>query len=185
MLTDPVGITVAQNSDALPISGFDGFLEPMDLWYLISGAPYWLTQKTPTQVHQAWAYNGDGSRVVQPPVLFSFTMDNIIFDSPSDNNYAGFLTYYQQLDALSGTNPVNFLTVTYPRLMRCACMAAACEWAKDNGQGSFDRTYWDALAQDEIDKAQMESDRARRGIENAGVLIGGGGIGLPMWAGSW
>jgi hypothetical protein len=53
-------------------------------------------------------------------------------------------------------------------------MAAACEFAKDNGQGQYDRTYWDQLAQDEIDKAQAESDRARRGTVAGAILIGGG-----------
>jgi hypothetical protein len=57
--------------------------------------------------------------------------------------------------------------------MRLACMAAACEWAKDSGQGNFDRTYYDQLAQDEIDKAQAESDRAKRATIAGMMLIGG------------
>lgn len=185
MLTPPQAIVFTLNSDTLAISGFSGFLEPFDLWYLNSGAPQWMAQKTPSEVYQSWSYNADNTRVSQPPIIYSFNDTSIQFDSPADQAYPAYLTYYQQLPALSGSNDTNFLTSIYPRLMRCACMAAACEWAKDNGQGNFDRTYWDQLAENEIFIAQQESDRARRGAVNAGVLIGGGDAGFPAYAGAW
>lgn len=185
MLTAPTPITLTQGVDTIAISSLTGFLEPMDLWYLNNGAPYWMTQKTPTQVYQAWAYNADNTRIQQPPVIFGFDQTSIQLDSPPDNTYPGFITYYQELAGLSASNDANFLTNTYPRMMRCACMAAACEWAKDNGQGQFDRTYWDQLCEEEIYIAQQESDRARRGIENSGVLIGGGATALPAFQGGW
>lgn len=185
MLTPPQPITLAQGSDTLAIDSFDGFLEPMSIWYLVFGNPYWLTQKMPDQVYQAWAFDGNGNRIQQPPVIFGFNSTYIQLDSQSDNNYPGWLTYYQQPDPLSQDNQTNFVTSVYPRMLRCACMAAACEWAKDNGQGNFDRTYWDALAEQEIMIAQQESDRARRGIEQSGVLIGGAAVGLPSFQGTW
>jgi hypothetical protein len=143
-----------------------------------------MTEKNPNQVCAMWSYNSDNTRVQQPPSVFSFNQSAIQLDSPPDAAYPGYITYYQQLPALSASNTNNFLTDTYPRLLRCACMAAACEWAKDNGQGQFDRTYWDQLCLDEIYTAQAESDRARRGVENAAVLVGGGGSnGFPAYAG--
>lgn len=181
MLTIPTPLTLTQGVDAIPISGFAGFLEPSDLFY-VNGGVYWLTQKTPEQVYMSWAFNQNGTRVQQPPVIYSFNNTYIQLDSQPDQNYPGYITYYQQLADLSATNPTNFLTDTYPRLIRLASMAGACEWAKDNGQGNFDRTYYDELAQDEIDKAQMESDRARRASVNAGVLIGGGDWGFPAYS---
>jgi hypothetical protein len=182
MLTAPVPITMTIGSDTIPMPA--GFLQPMSLWYLNNGAPLWMTEKLPNQVYAAWSYNADNTRVQQAPMIFSFNQSAIQMDSPADAAYPGFITYYQQLPALSASNTNNFLTDTYPRLLRCACMAAACEWAKDNGQGQFDRTYWDQLCLDEIYTAQAESDRARRGVENAAVLVGGGGSnGFPAYAG--
>jgi hypothetical protein len=99
-------------------------------------------------------------------------------DSPPDQAYSYNLIYFQQPAALS-TTLTNFLTTTYPRLLRCAIMAAATEWTKESGAGSVDRNYWDQLAQIEIEQAQLESDRAKRGTE-AGAIIIGGGI-----AGNW
>jgi hypothetical protein len=128
---------------------------------------------TPQEVLANWAYDGNGNRVQQQPQLYWFDQTNINFDSPPDLAYAYVLMYFQQPAPLV-VSQTNFLTETYPRLMRCALMAAACEWMKDSGQGQIDRTYWDTLAQDEIEKAQMESDRARRGTVAGPVLIGGG-----------
>jgi len=80
------------------------------------------------------------------------------------------LIYYQQLAALSSSGD-NFLTTMYPRLMRCACMAAASEFVKDSGQGNFDRTYWENEAEKEIMMAQAESDRQARSIVAGMILI--------------
>lgn len=185
MLTPPNSITFTLNSDTLSISSLTNFLEPMDLWYLNNGGPYWMQQKTPSQVYQSWSYNADNTRPSMPPSIYSFNQTNIQFDTPADQAYPAFITFFQQPTALSGSNNTNWLTATYPRLVRAAVMASACEWAKDNGQGNFDRTYWDQIAQDEIDRAQAESDRARRGEINAGVLIGGAGPAFPTYAGAW
>jgi hypothetical protein len=185
MLTPPLAVTLTQGVDTLTIADITGFLEPMDFFYLIGGAPTWMVQKTPSQVYQAWGYNGDGTRVEQPPMIYAFNSTYLQFDAGPDQNYSGYLTYYKQPEALSASNPTNFLTETYPRLVRLACMASACEWAKDNGQGAYDRTYYDVLADQEIQKAQMESDRARRGVVNAGVTFGGGDGGYPAYAGTW
>ena len=186
MLTPPTVITLTQGVDAIAITSLPRFLEPMSMWYLNNNAPFWMSQKLPDQIYQLWAFDGSGSRVQQPPVVYSFNDTYIQLDSPPDQTYSGWITYYQQPLGLGDTNQTNFLTDYYQRLMRCACMAAACEWAKDNGQGNFDRTYWDQLAEDELERARMESDRARRGSVNAGMLIGGGDVGYPVNAiGGW
>lgn len=186
MLTPPTAITFTLNSDVIAITSLARFLEPCDFWYLVNGGPYWMTQKTPQEVYASWAYNANNTKVSQQPTCYSFNQTNIQMDAPALAAYPGYITYFQQPAALSGSNTTNFLTEYYPRLVRLACMAGACEWAKDNGQGNFDRTYYDQLAQVEIDKAQAESDRARRGEINAGVLIGGSsGPSLPPYLGGW
>lgn len=170
MLTAPIPGTLTINQDNIPIP--PDCLEPFQLW-LTGNFQQAITQRTPQEVVASWSFDGSGNRVQQQPLMFYFNQANIYFDSPPDQAYAYVLQYYQQPLPLAVTNS-NFLTVTYPRLLRCACMAAACEWTKDSGQGQFDRTYWDQLAQDEIDKAQAESDRARRGVIAGPILIGGG-----------
>lgn len=158
MLTAPVTGTFVVNQDSLPLP-LD-MLEPF--FFCITGTNFQvLTQKPPQEVVQAWNYDGFGNRVAQQPLVYYFDQGNFRFDSPADQQYPYALIYYQQPASIASVN-TNFLTTLYPRLLRCACMAAACEWMKDSGQGNYDRTYWDQLAQDEIEKAQMESDRARR-----------------------
>jgi hypothetical protein len=179
MLSAPLQSTMTIGQDTLPFP--PGFLEPDQIW-LLNGSPFFLTQKDPQQITMQWQFDGTtGTRINQQPLIYSFDGTAITLDSPPDQAYTYWIRYYQQLPALSADNPTNFLTDSYQRLLRCACMAGACEWAKDNGQGQFDRTYWDQLAMDEIYTAQAESDRARRATVNAAVMIGGTGDGYPMW----
>lgn len=178
MLSAPTSITLTVGIDTAAFP--TGFLEPDQLW-LLNGSVYFLVQKDPQQIPLLWQFDGNGVRVNQQPVVYSFNDTSIVFDSPPDQAYQAWISYYQQPEALSEDNPTNFLTTYYQRLLRCACMAGACEWAKDNGQGNYERTYWDQLALDEIAIAQQESDRARRATINEGVLIGGGAGGLPAY----
>lgn len=143
-----------------------------------------LPQKPYQEVIANWQYTGNGTtRVQQQPMMYYFDQSALRFDSPPNLAYSYAFVYYQQPAALSDDNPTNFLTQFYPRLMRMSCMAAACEWAKDSGVGNYDRSYFDQLAQDEIDKAQAESDRARRATEAGAVLIGGGvASGFPSYS---
>lgn len=171
MLTPPVFGTLTIGQPYLPIPA--DMLEP---FLLCTTGQYFqeIVQKPMQEVVANWAFTGTATtRVQQQPLMFSFNQSNMMFDSPPDQAYNYALIYYQQLAPLAVSN-MNFLTQTYPRLMRCTCMAAACEWMKDSGQGSYDRTYWDQLAQDEIDKAQAESDRARRGTVAGAIIVGGG-----------
>ena len=171
MLTPPTAgsLTVGQDYLTNPADMLEPFL-------LVTTGQYFqeIVQKPMQEVVANWAYTGTGTtRVQQQPLMFAFNQAQMQFDSPPDQAYTYAFIYYQQPEPLS-VSITNFLTQTYPRLLRCACMAAACEFAKDNGQGQYDRTYWDQLAQDEIDKAQAESDRARRGTVAGAILIGGG-----------
>lgn len=170
MLTTPIAGTLVIGQDNIPNPA--DMLEPFFL--VITGQfQQTIVQKTPQEVILNWAYDGNGNRVQQQPIMFYFDQANLNFDSPPDQAYPYAFVYFQQPAPLAQSIS-NFLTQTYPRLMRCACMAAATEWMKDSGQGTFDRTYWDQLAMDEIEKAQMESDRAKRGTVAGAVLIGGG-----------
>ena len=174
MLVPPVAGALTPGSDTLALPA--DLLEPNEL-YLTGIWFARIPQKTELDVLSAWSFDGNGNRIQTTPAIYYFNQSYIQFDSQADIAYPYALTYYQQPAPLSATNTTNFLTSTYPRMMRCALMAAACEFVKDNGQGNFDRTYWDQLCQDEIDKAQMESDRARRAVEAGAQFMGGTGNG--------
>jgi hypothetical protein len=140
------------------------------LWKFTGTQAADLTRKTIQEVVQAWSYDSTGARATGQPQIFSNDKSNIVFDAVCDKAYPFTLYYYQQPLALSGTNTTNFLTTTYPRLMRCACMVGASEFMKDAGQGNFDRTYWAQMTQIELDEAQRESDNQESSMELGMIL---------------
>lgn len=161
---------------------------PADLYepniFYLTGVNYQrLDQKTPQEVLQNYTYDGDGDRVNQQPTMYYFDDTYLQFDSPPDQAYPYLLIYYKDVADLSASNETNFLTKYYPRLVRCAVMAHASEWAKDSGTGAYDRSYWVQQALMEQQAAQADSDRARRAIEFSDVLIGGAATGYPMYSG--
>lgn len=158
MTTSQVNVTVPSD-----------FLE--DKIFKITGTDADLvTRKTIQEVIAAWSYDGNGNRVSQKPRLFSNDQTNMVLDSPCDKAYPYLFYYYQQGTALGTANTTNFLTSTYPRLMRTACMVGASEFMKDSGQGNYDRTYWEQNALAEIDVAQQESDKHERSVELGMIL---------------
>jgi hypothetical protein len=187
MFPAPVTGTLTVGNDYLTPPA--DMLEPA---FLLTTGQYFqeITQKTYQEVVLAWNYTGTGTtRVQQQPTIYYFDQSAIRFDSPPDQAYTYALLYFQQPADLSASNETNFLTQFYPRLLRLSCQAGAAEWLKDNGQGAYDRTYWDELAQDEIEKAQAESDRAKRATVAAMVLIGGSNqgnsAGFPIYGGGF
>jgi hypothetical protein len=178
MLTTPVSGTLVSGQDF--ITSPSDMLEPYMFW-LTQQYQQILPQRTIQDVIASWDWTASGTtytRVQQTPTMFYFDQSTIRFDSVCDQAYTYNIIYFQQPVPLA-TSGSNFLTNTYPRLMRCAVMAAACEWTKESGAGQIDRNYWDQLAQIEVEQAQLESDRSKRGTE-AGAIIVGGGI-----AGNW
>lgn len=165
MLTSTTGtMSLSNQFIALP----SDYLEDKTLY--ITGVNYGkLTRKTMEEVLASYVYDGSGNPVPSMPQIYFNDQTNINFDTIPDQTYPYQLFYYQQPAALS-SSITNFLTVTYPRLVRCACMAAACEFMKDNGMGSYDRTYWDQLAEQEIVVAQTEADRSQRSI-SVGMIL--------------
>lgn len=152
------------------------FLEPYTLW--LTGIYFAeLVQKPYPQVIFSWSYDGNGNRVAATPTMYAFNQNTIQLDNPPDVLYNYALLYYQQPALLSGTNLTNFLTTYYPRLVRVATMLEATEWVKEVGTGQFDRSYWMQQFEEEIGKAQEQSDRAKRATVAGFVDIGGGGSG--------
>lgn len=167
MLTSTSGtLTASSTTIAIP----SDFLE--DKRFRVTGtAATNITRKTIQEVVEAFQYDGSGNRVAQQPQIMFNDKDNFQFDSPCDQAYPFTLWYYQQPTALSTSNTTNFITNTYPRLMRTTSCLMAAEFMKDSGVGNYDRTYWETEALKEIDVAQAESDKHERSIEQGARIV--------------
>jgi len=163
-LSAPIPGTMVVGTDTLPLPTTPQELDVIWIAGVVSGQFYQqqLTQIEPSQLYLSWNYDGNGNRVQQMPIAYTFNQSVIQLDSPPDLAYPYYLTYYQDIPDLSATNPTNFLTVTNPRLLRVVTMMLGAEWAKESNQGQYDRTYWEQQANDEIAMVQMQSDQARR-----------------------
>lgn len=166
MLTPVNGtMTTSQSTVTLPTD----YLE--DKLFFLTGTAFGrVPRKTLDEVIANYSYDGTGVRVKSRPNMFFNDSANINFDTIMDQTYLYTLYYYQQPVALSTSNTTNFLTSTYPRLVRVACMTAAAEFMKDIGVGNYDRMYWAQMTEEEIDKAQRESDRSQHTVE-AGMIL--------------
>lgn len=161
MLTSTTG-TMTTSQSVVPIP--TDYLE--DKYFTITGtAQARIKRKTMQEVVGSWSYDGTGGRVPTTPQTFYNDQTNIVLDSPCDQPYPYLLYYYQQPTALGTSNTTNFITNTYPRLFRAACMAGAAEFMKDAGVGNYDRGYWEDKAEKEIMVAQSESDRSEHTLD--------------------
>lgn len=188
MLTPPQAGTMTAASSP-PTTGQDQIALPTSPAWLDFHA-FWITGiykrrlplRTEAEVFMAWNYDGNGNRVPQQPQFCYVNQSYIQLDSPPDLAYPYILTYFTQIPTLTVGSPTNWLTNNYPRLFRAFMMAYASEWAKDNGQGNYDRMYWDQVAEAELDKAQSESDRAMRATEGGMIFVGGGEYDFPAYS---
>lgn len=167
MLTSTNGtMTTSQTTVTVP----SDFLE--DKSFQLTGTNnYNITRKTIQEVIAAFTYDGTGARAVGPPNIFSNDKTNLLLNNPCDQTYPYTFWYYQQPIALGTANTTNFLTTTYPRLMRTACMIGASEFMKDAGANGYDKGYWEAEADKEIAMAQTESDRHERSMVIGAILM--------------
>lgn len=72
--------------------------------------------------------------VTGSPNCWSVWKEQLKLDMASDVTFVGKLLYYRQPKLLSDTNLTNFITTRYPKLLRVACLAAAAEYMKDDGE---------------------------------------------------
>lgn len=89
------------------------------------------------------------------------TTEFIRFDQAFSQTTVCRLQYFQSLPLLSSTNQTNFLTNRYPKLMRIACMAAAAEFMKDDGEYQ----KWISRLQSATAMVEAENEMQYRGLE--------------------
>lgn len=175
MLTE-IPLTITAGNDYLDLSSITNYLEDKTLFINGLGSDgnvynQRIWRKTPEEVKAYYCFDSSGNRVQQIPTCFYNNGLKLKFDSPANIDYPTELMYYAQPAALSALNNTNWLTIYYPRMLRCALMAGATEFMKDAGMGNYDRTYWDSEAEKEIAMAQIESDGQFRSTQVGAIMI--------------
>lgn len=66
--------------------------------------------------------------------MWAIWNERIYFNCAFSRAATGLMRCYKSLPLLSSTNTTNFLTDRYPHLLRTACMAAAADYMKDDGE---------------------------------------------------
>jgi hypothetical protein len=101
------------------------------------------------------------SLVVGNPYWWGIWDEKIHFDQAFSQTTLCRMQFYHSLPLLSTTNPTNFLTNRYPRLMRVACLAAAADFLKDSEEYQKQFGYLQQM----IEKIEMENEMQFRGLE--------------------
>jgi hypothetical protein len=127
------------------------------------------TKKLLDEVTAHWNYDSSGNRTTGTPRLFAADGSTIVFDTQAYTDLTYMFRYYGSLTALSNSNPTNFLTDEYPHLLYCACMTKGNEWTKNERE----KAYWLRLYQDEVYRANKETDQEMAGVEMDMVVNGG------------
>ena len=99
--------------------------------------------------------------VKSTPAFWSIYDDAIQFDGAFMTGYTCRLLYFRRPHLLSATNPTNFITNRYPRIIREATNAAAASFMKDDNEEQKALQKLSTL----IDATNAESDLSYRGAE--------------------
>lgn len=95
------------------------------------------------------------------PTYWTDYNDLIQLNTVADQAYTASMVFFKTPDALSSSNPTNWLTSKYPTLVRRTCLMFSAEARKEFD--TFDRE--EARALQMIDEIKVESDNSMRGIE--------------------
>lgn len=95
------------------------------------------------------------------PIWYGIWNERLCFDVAFSQASIGKMQYYRSLPLLSSTNTTNFLTNRYPQLMRTACVTAAADFMKDDGEYQKGMTRLTALVQ----RINIENDGSMRGMD--------------------
>ncbi len=131
-------------------------------------------KKTIDFVVGQFTYDGTGVRSTGKPNFWAADASNVVFESMADRNYPYLFLHYATPAALSTATETNFMTQTYPKLLRSACMTIASEYLKNEK----DRLYWLGIAQAEIERANKDNDLELSGLDMDIEITHGGDDGF-------
>jgi hypothetical protein len=159
-------LTVAEGSIADGSDTYDfptDFLEPIWFGYrgLYTGE---IRQLDVHQLEGQRSFDSAGSVEEGEPSRYYLRGDNppvAQLDMASDAARTARLVYFAKPAALGSGNLENFLTRRAPRLLRCACLAFANEFMKQQSE----KDYWLKLAAVEISEINVEIERELRNLD--------------------
>ena len=102
-------------------------------------------------------YNTGGTLVMDIPRWFAIANGMIQFPVQLDVARTAFLAYFAIPTSLSPSNPTNFVTSKYPRLLRSFCMAFGNEFKKDYDAAA----KWIAIGEDQLTNVAQVMDDLR------------------------
>ncbi len=124
-----------------------------------------LVRKDPATLERSYAWDQNGTRLDGIPAAY-YTRGTIAqLDCPANDAYPYHALYQARPLALGTGNLTNFLTERYPRMLRATCLAFANEWLQ-NAEG---KQWWLTVAENEIARAQAESEAEQR--RNADIMV--------------
>jgi hypothetical protein len=134
----------------------DGFLDPLKLRDVTNDCNIEMVSEEQLEDIRTWTAavldSGD-------PAWFAIFDEQLQFDVKTTTQWKARLVFYKQLDALSESNPSNFLCVRYPHILRSMCLATAARFAKDNDMFQREQQLANAMISD----ANAADELSRRG----------------------
>lgn len=149
--TAPIAISAGQSTFTLPTA----FLEPIQLLFDGWADPLEYVHESLLRRYK----DSTGALYTGEPCQWAIVDETGQLDTELVDALAGDMIYYATPTALSGSNETNWLTDRYPTMLRYACMA----FAYDHRKRRTDATEMRALCMGQIEAANTESDRGRRG----------------------
>ena len=106
-------------------------------------------------------YQADGTRTKARPSFWATDESNLQFETQADRTYPYLFKHYAALADLDPDNQTNFLTSTYPRLLRVVSMVFAYEHLKNERE----KVYYLKIVEDEVYEANKDSDLELSGMD--------------------
>lgn len=123
-----------------------------------------LTPQAPFQIEQQRYYvTTSGAIGTNLPSVYAIKGTQVEFPSAMDRAYVFRHVFFRDpppLSTASGST-TNFVTATYPRMMRAACMAQSFEFLRKQDE----KLYWMAIMEARISEANAEAAMATPGAD--------------------
>jgi hypothetical protein len=136
-----------------------GYLDPIHF-----GIPGFVARLRRWDTERFRTYLGFDENATLPtgmPTVWTDYNDLIQLNTVADQAYTASMVFFKTPDALSSSNPTNWLISKYPTLVRRVCLMFAAEARKE--YDTFDRE--EARALQAIEDIKVESDNSLRGLE--------------------
>ena len=117
--------------------------------------------------HKQWMdlenYRDFSSGVISTgkPCFFAVFNELFQFDTKADTAITARALYYKQPEALSVSNPTNFLTTRYPHLLRAACLASGYSQMRNSEAYSIAVSQLGAFIDGINTQAEMDDHRGQ------------------------